>query len=252
MSIQVPQSVLEVLDRAIIDGNSLQLTGSLDRKLYVDVNKVLEAAGGKWNRKAKAHIFDGDAVDTIEPILLTGEYTRTKQDFGQFDSPPEVVARVIDLALIKPGYSILEPSAGIGNIAVAAANAGGDVMAYELDPKRCEKLVAALRGAPGSNMVIERDFLAFPPSPTYDRVVMNPPFAKQMDIKHVMHAHAHLKKGGLLVAVMSASVLFRDNATTANFRSFVQSRDGSIERLPDGSFKGSGTSVNTCVAVMPA
>ena len=32
----------------------------LDRNDYVKVNKALEALGGKWNRKAKAHLFDED------------------------------------------------------------------------------------------------------------------------------------------------------------------------------------------------
>ena len=252
MSIQVPQSVLEALDKAIVDGKTIRLTGSLDRRLYLEVNKVLEAAGGKWNRKARAHVFDDCAADAIEPILLTGEYTKTKQDFGQFDSPPSVVTEVIDRADISFGMQCLEPSAGIGNIAVAAANAGGDVMAYELDPKRCGLLATAMRNAPGFNMVVERDFLTLEPSATFDRVVMNPPFARQSDIKHVLHAHKHLKLGGLLVAVMSASALFRDNNLTSNFREFVESRDGHMDRLPDGSFKESGTSVNTCIAVIPS
>lgn len=244
---QIAQDVLKVLDAATIDGALLTLNGNLDRKLYVETNKVIEAAGGKWNRNKKAHVFDGNAIDAIEPIILTGEYARTKQDFGQFDSPEDVVARVIQLAKIEPGMSVLEPSAGIGNIAYAAEAAGGKVTAIEIDPKRCE----SLKGT-ASVTAHNHDFLQQTAIPHFDRVVMNPPFAKQADIDHVLHAHKCLKAGGLLVAVMSASVLFRDNAKTTAFRVFVDSHGGTFERLPDASFAKSGTAVNTCIVTIKA
>lgn len=244
---QIAQDVLKVLDAATIDGALLTLNGNLDRKLYVETNKVIEAAGGKWNRSKKAHVFEGNAIDAIEPIILTGEYARTKQDFGQFDSPEDVVARVIELARIEPGMTVLEPSAGIGNIAYAAEAAGGKVTAIEIDPKRCEKLHGTARLT-----AHHHDFLQLGTSPYFDRVVMNPPFAKQADIDHVLHAHKCLKSGGLLVSVMSASVLFRGNAKTTAFRAFVESKGGTFERLPDASFAQSGTAVNTCIVTIPA
>lgn len=55
----IDSKVLDVLGNSTMDGNSLKLTGQLDRSLYVAVNKVLELAGGKWNRKSQSHLFDG-------------------------------------------------------------------------------------------------------------------------------------------------------------------------------------------------
>jgi hypothetical protein len=78
---QISEAVLKVLDAGQYDGSKFVLVGQLDRKLYTDTNKVLEAAGGKWNRSAKAHVFDGEAIEVLEPIILTGAYSRTKQDF---------------------------------------------------------------------------------------------------------------------------------------------------------------------------
>lgn len=52
--------VEQVIDRADIIGNKLFIQEQLDRKLYEAVNKALEAAGGRWNKKAKAHVFKGD------------------------------------------------------------------------------------------------------------------------------------------------------------------------------------------------
>lgn len=241
---QIAENVLKVLDAAIVEGSRVFLTGQLDRKLYTETDKVLQAAGGKWNRSAKAHVFDGDANDALEPIILTGEYSRTKQDFGQFDTPSDLAETVVDLADVRAGMPVLEPSAGIGRIAAAAGQVGAQVTCWEIDAKRAEKLTDYALNV--------GDFLAAEPIAAFDRVVMNPPFAKQDDIRHVMHAHKFLKPGGRLVAIMSASVMFRDNKLTTEFREFVSANGGSINRLPDGSFKSSGTGVNTCIVTINA
>jgi hypothetical protein len=137
---QIATDVLAVLDAAIIEGSNVVLPAQLDRKLYVATDQVLQAAGGKWNRSAKAHVFDGNAADVLEPIILTGEYSRTRQDFGQFDTPVPLAGEIVDRAGIVPGMRVLEPSAGLGNLAAEAVAAGGHVHTVEIDPTRCAKL----------------------------------------------------------------------------------------------------------------
>src|SRR3546814_5430905 len=78
---KIDQQVLQVLSNASVDGHMLFLNGQLDRNLYTRTNKVLEAAGGKWNRKAKAHVFEQPASDRVEQMLLTGDIV-VPQDFG--------------------------------------------------------------------------------------------------------------------------------------------------------------------------
>ncbi|MDX0541648.1 methyltransferase [Sinorhizobium medicae] len=241
---QISQDVLKVLDAATIEGALLTLNGSLDRKLYVETNKVIEAAGGKWSRSKKAHVFDGDAIDSIEPIILTGEYRVAKQDFGQFDTPEALAEQVVDIADVQAGMAVLEPSAGVGRIAAAVRQTGAFVTCWEIDAKRAEKLDGIAHSLNVAN------FLVATPTATFDRVVMNPPFAKQDDIRHVLHAFKFLKLGGRLVAIMSNSVLFRDNKLTADFRGFVASHSGTMTALPEGSFKSSGTGVNTCIVTI--
>lgn len=248
---KVDNAVLNVLSASRCDGNSLFLSGQLDRNLYTKTNKVLEAAGGKWNRKAKAHIFDGSASDRVEQIILTGDVLVPKDDFEFFPTPSEVVRHVINFADIRDGMMVLEPSAGKGAIAKAAHDAAADVTVdmYELMPANNAELHALnLRLSAVGEPV---DFLTVQPNPVYDRVVMNPPFGRQADIKHVTHALKFLKPGGLLVSVMSYSVTFRENKLTSDFRELVNSRRGHIEQLPDGSFKKSGTMVSTVIAVIP-
>lgn len=246
---KVDTEVLAVLSRATVEAKAVVLNGQLDRKLYERTNKVLEAAGGKWNRKARAHVFDTDADTRIEQIILTGDVV-VPQDFGYFPTPPAVVSRLLDLADIEPGMTVLEPSAGKGAIAfaVAAVASGVCVDCVEL----LDQNVAALADDMRLGSLQHCDFLTVTPTPIYDRVVMNPPFEKQADIRHVLHALKFLKPGGLLVSVMASSVVFRDNKLTADFRALVNARGGALEALPEGSFKASGTGVNTVIVVIPA
>lgn len=248
---QISTEVMNVLERLQLDGLRVRIAEKLDRPLYEQVNKVLDSIGGKWTRSVKAHVFDGDAAELLEDILQTGEYHRVKQDLGQFDSPPAVVARVIELCHLRAGMRFLEPSAGIGNIALEAVMRGCTVFTVELDPKRMDKMLSRsdqrLNGKevyPGYG-----DFLQQRPDGwgPMDVVGMNPPFAKQVDIDHVYHASKFLKPGGRLVSVMSASVTFRQNNKTALFREWVKARGGTIELLEPGAFAQSGTQVRACI-----
>jgi predicted RNA methylase len=247
---KVDNTVLNVLSNAQMDGSRLVLAGQLDRALYTQTNKVLEAAGGKWDRKAKAHVFPVDAADAMEQIIQTGEVTliRTiQQDFGYFPTPPAVVKRLMALACVDFETLALEPSAGQGAIARALIDHGATVDCVELLGKNVE----ALEALKNVNAVQQGDFLAITPDPAYDRVVMNPPFAKQADIHHVNHALKFLKPDGLLVSVMSAGITFRDNKLTQDFRDLIRARGGDIEALPDGAFKDSGTLVRTVIVTIP-
>jgi predicted RNA methylase len=244
---KVPTDVIAVLGHAQTDGPRLILTGTLDRKLYLDTAKVIEAAGGKWSRKERVHLFDGDAIDAIEQVILTGEVVSKKQQFGYFPTPPLVVKRLIELAKLEPGMEVLEPSAGRGAIAGPIADLGCVVDCIEVQDSNA----SVIFDAGYANLVLVRDFLTTEPGTGYDRVVMNPPFARQDDIRHVMHAHRFLKDGGLLVAVMSNGVTFRSTPLTREFQAMLAAEGGGLHGLPEGAFKESGTGVNTVIAVIP-
>ena len=51
---KISNTVLDILGNCEVQDNVLYLPNvQLDRADYTAVNKVLEALGGKWNRKAK-------------------------------------------------------------------------------------------------------------------------------------------------------------------------------------------------------
>lgn len=251
---KIAPNVLAVLSAAAIQADRVRLTGQLDRPLYMAVNKVLEAAGGKWNRSAKAHVFGEDIETLLDNIIVTGE-VGTRQDSQQFFTPDAIADQVVTLAEIEVGNSILEPSAGDGALIRAVLRKHGDearwfVCAIEDDPKLAFKLPLDFSGV----AVIAGDFLRTTPEGAgqFNRIIMNPPFARQADIKHVTHALSFLQPGGRLVSIMSAGVKFRQDKRAAKFRDLVLSRGGSITDLPEGAFKSSGTMVNTLICVVPA
>lgn len=249
---QIDSDVLDVLANAEISGNALAIKSQLDRDLYIRTNKVLEALGGKWSRAAKAHLFTGDVGDLVEEAVLTGTFSKTKQDFGAFFTPASLAGWLVGLAEIQPYHRVLEPSAGDGAL-LRAIGDGPDKVAVEIQPALVEKL--ARSGISGLH-VIQEDFLKLDPAAPFpgdfDRVVMNPPFAKRADIHHIRHAHKFLRHGGKLVAIASASVAFRSDQLASNFRAWVADHDGNIEPLPPDSFKESGTGVNTVTVTMGA
>jgi predicted RNA methylase len=238
-------------ERADIDGNRLVLTGPrMDPKLYQRVNEVLEAVGGRWTTSAQAHVFPIDAAKAIAPVLASGEVVtlREKRQQAQyFPTPAAVVQRLIELADLKPGMEVLEPSAGSGAVAAAVAASGAVVDCIERDPG----YAAALAEAGVARTLHVADFLTVPAEPRYDRVVMNPPFTKGADIAHVEHALRFLKPDGLLVSVMSWTVTHHSRKT-ASFRALVEARGGTAEAVAEGAFKESGTDVPTVIVTIPA
>ena len=48
----------------------------LDRKLYMKVDKVLKALGGKWDRRVGGHLFSVDPTDIIEQAGFSKIITR--------------------------------------------------------------------------------------------------------------------------------------------------------------------------------
>jgi predicted RNA methylase len=245
ISRKIPDDVLRIMSMATVMGNVVVLnSGQLERDMYLKVNKVLEAMGGKWNRKEKGHVFNGDPVEKIESILLTGEYNMPA-DMGFYETPVEVVEMMIRHAKLDYGTRVLEPSAGMGAIARVVAQFVGKENVYccELDTDRWVYLFN-MGFVSGS-----RDFLKMEPATLFDRVIMNPPFSRQQDIDHVTHALKFLKPGGILVSIMGSGITFRENKKTVEFRNLLGRLDSNIIPLPSGSFKVSGTMVNTVMVV---
>jgi predicted RNA methylase len=167
-----------------------------------------------------------------------------------FPTPPAVVARMIAAAGLSIDLDVLEPSAGLGAIALKAVPLVSAVDCIERSGQLAERLRAVM---PAYCDVRCADFLEIEPNPilTYDRVLMNPPFSGEQDVRHVMHALKFVRPGGRLVAVMSAGAEFHQSKAAVAFRALVASSGGRIERLPEDAFAAAGISIRTVMAVIP-
>lgn len=240
-TVQISDDVLTILSHAQCDGEIVRFEGQLERKVYLAMNKVLEGLGGKWDRKRRGHVFDCDASELVGDAVSSGQYTNTKQQFQFFETPSNLASEMCGRAVITPNARVLEPSAGKGAIAKIARTCAhsGWVQCVEIQ----EPLALDLRDD-GLECILA-DFLSCDPDPSYNAVVMNPPFTKSQDIDHVQHAYQWLAPGGRLVAIMSLGWTFRTDRKAQGFRDWLHDAGGRHEELPADTFKQSGTSVRT-------
>jgi protein-L-isoaspartate O-methyltransferase len=246
---KVSDEVKAVLRRVEIEGDLVRLPDQLDRKLYVEVNKVLVALGGKWHRGKAAHVFPVRPDQALTEVLDASAVT-TAQDVGFFPTPAPVIERMLELAEVHPDHLVLEPSAGQGAIVLALIVAGvpvSHITAVEIVDGMARG-VAQTFGVE----VITGDFLekATIMGSPYDRIVMNPPFAKGAAVDHVTAAISLLKPGGRLVAVLPSGAADRTDRKHLAFRELVGCLGGVYENLPDGAFKTSGTSVRSVLVTL--
>lgn len=234
---KVNQNILNIIRAGKIQDNIFKLIyKELDRKTYLEVDKVLKYMGGKWNRKLKGHLFSKNPTDKIKSLILTGEIVNEKKLFQFFETPKELAKKMINIAEIKDSDILLEPSAGQGAIA-------------DLFPKinksffiEIDKTNVNILKEKGYD-VIEGDFLKYDDR-KFDKIIMNPPFTKQKDIEHIVHAYDLLNKNGKIVTITSLGWTFKTNKKSIKFRKLVE-KFGNYEYLDSGIFKKSGTNVKT-------
>ena len=113
------------------DAMELGVNRAIMDSVYAD--PTIDAAGAKVQIKYLQNMIDNLPTQT--------KRTQEQQEFQQFSTPPPL-AYVVNWALnLLPTDTFLEPSGGIGGIAVFAFNAGvGTVYANELSPRRAEIL----------------------------------------------------------------------------------------------------------------
>ena len=253
--------MLAVLSGAVFTEDSVKLTAALDRALYCKVNKALESMGGIWNRKRQAHIFaqdprelfdlDGGKLETskisfdgIKAALKAGVQAVAVPQL--FPTPKHLAERMVQLADIQPPHRILEPSAGTGALLSAmrvadwkrVENSTGQVVAVEINPNLASALATHFSGVD----VRCADFLQCNGDlgSGFDRILMNPPFSRGDDVKHISHAIHFLRPGGRLVAICASGPRQQEA-----LRPIVEQYGGTWEVLPEGTFAEQGTGVNT-------
>lgn len=156
-----------------------------------------------------------------------------------FPTPAPLAARMVEMADIEPGMTVLEPSAGTGRIVEALRQVYGGsyvLTAVEIN----QDLVSRLRSGLHVDDTIQADFMDIDRR-EFDRIVMNPPFAGGADIKHIKHAYELLAPGGKLVAICAGGPRQAEQ---------LKPLCDTWEVLPAGTFEESGTGVNSVMLSM--
>lgn len=249
---RIPEEVLVALKNVKVDEHQVVML-PMDRKLYEKVNRVLELLGGKWNRKAKAHVFDEDPGDLINDAVATGEITDPKKEYQYFSTPAALAQRMAGLVGGGGNDIFLEPSFGSGSLlqAIRKEHQLSTIVAIELNPEMFKQACVDFAPDPAT-ILMQGDFLRFENSHPFHRIVMNPPFRNGQDIAHIKHAYSMLAPGGRLVSVTAPGWTFRTDNRHAEFRDWalmMATKDGLID-LPEGTFKESGTNIRTMLLVI--
>lgn len=178
-------------------------------------------------------------VDALRDTLKAGVQVVSAPQL--FPTPTEVARQVVELADIRAGHLVLEPSAGTGALidAIDPVRRIVNVRAVEVNAR----LVDRLRARKNPHVEVWcADFLTCNGDlGTFDRIVMNPPFERGSDIKHIRHAQGLLREGGRLVAICAAGPRQRE--------AFEPEAEAWID-LPDDTFKAQGTGVRTAIVVL--
>lgn len=168
-----------------------------------------------------------------------------------FPTPPDLARQAVALAGVSAGQRVLEPSAGSGNMirAILQRFTGADcgkIVAVEINHNLAEALTEQRNKTVYANesnfTVVCKDFLECGEElGKFDRVIMNPPFERAADIKHILHAKTFLKPGGKLAAICA-------NGPRQNEQ--LKPLASKWIDLPEGSFKEQGTNVNTALILI--
>lgn len=183
--------------------------------MEMGVNRYLMSQQGRAfnpNSDREAAALTVAALERVTALLPTQTKRTAEQDqYQQFSTVPALAFVANWAANVTSADTMMEPSAGLGGIALFAKNAGASLVLNELSSRRAALLQEMFPGAKVFTENAEQidNILPVDIKPTV--VVMNPPFSSSastgvkktaIGAKHVEQALARLVDGGRLVAIV--------------------------------------------------
>lgn len=223
---------------------------TLERNDYLRVKKIMESNGAKWKGGKIGGFVCPNATDVLER-LQSGDLSDRKKAYQFFETPVEIgETMAMRLCDFQPGMTVLEPSAGCGALITAFRNIYGDDISIdycELMPENRDVLKKKF----GECGFVGEDFLSVDGIiGKYDRIIANPPFNKNQDIKHIRHMYDCLKEDGRMVSLCGCHFRFASDKDSVGFREWLDEVHATVIDLPEKAFHNSGTDINVVMIVI--
>lgn len=230
---------------------------------YDRLRWVMESYGGRWNERCKGfkfNEFDDEKLKSIKADLSVGfvnlsEEKRTREKDAFFPTPVKIVDKMIEIAGLKPDSIMLESSAGTGRILDEARkiiNSLDNFVIIELNESRQQVLRSKGYyvdfGGTFEDSLKDPEILK--KLKRCDKVVINPPFKNDMDVKHLLISYMVCADKADIVSIMQENSLYYNRSIHRVFKEFLNliGKDAyEIKSLPAGSFKSEMTTVDTVI-----
>lgn len=187
----------------------------------------------------------------IQPSI---EYVN-KEKWQSYFTPSDLARDMQKHAGITDTDIVLDPSAGVGNLVDGLDIPKENIYLIEPNGKFCEML----RKKGYINIIestfeeaTERDLLP----KNINKIIMNPPFFKQTDLRHIVMSYDLINPDGIVVSVFGKNSVKERNLDNTMSQTLIDFNDLSeraqsyqIISLEEGTFKTSGTVCDTFVAV---
>jgi len=219
-------STADLTKRGDYDFGGTQAQGKYTPKdvhdaMELGINQYMLEYGSSFDPRYKPQPTIADIRRLLDRVpSQQNRRTEEQEEFQQFSTPPDLAYAMNWAANLSPSDVVLEPSAGLGGLAVFAKNAGAYVVMNEFSPRRAELLRSMKIGSVyEENAEQLHNILRQEIQPTV--VIMNPPFSSTAGrmqgsrstanvIPHLEQAFKRLQPGGRLVALIGKWKLWAD------------------------------------------
>lgn len=230
---------------------------------YDRLRWVMESYGGRWNERCKGfkfNEFDDEKLKSIKADLSVGfvnlsEEKRTREKDAFFPTPVKIVDEMIEIADLKSDSIMLESSAGTGRILDEARkiiNSIDNFVVIEMNSER-QRILRDKGYKVDFNGTFEdslKDSETLKKIKNCDKVVINPPFKNDSDIKHLLISYMFCADNADVVSILQENSLYYDRQIHRVFKEFLSliGKDAyEVVSLPAGSFKDELTTVDTVI-----
>jgi len=215
---------------------------SINQDAFAVIKRELRKADWPYSKVNGIGGFEtGMNAEEAYDLLQSGKYYFQKINQSYFTTQ-KVARQMVGMAELYNGAKILEPSAGEGAIieAIREVLPITHITAFEIASYR-DKLSRF------DNITVGDDFMHFPITNKFDRIIANPPFKNGLDVEHITKMVDHLRPGGVLVTLSMGSWKTRKGNKYEDFRRLMRIYGAHTIDIPKGTFKDSGTNISTTI-----